>query len=106
MIKTNKEKLNKRVILALTDILILNSLKKEPMCRQELSNWFLREFDIPINGSTLHPIIMKLKKSKLLKIKKTGAKKVFHITPEGEKLRKDMLKTYSNIHKEVLKFIK
>lgn len=102
----SKEKLNKRMILALTDILILNAVKKEPMCRQDLSNWFLKEFNTPVNGSTLHPIVMKLKDNGLLRMKKEGAKKVFYLTPEGEKLRKDMIKTYSDIHKEVLGFIK
>lgn len=101
-----KEKLNRRVILALADILALNAIKKEPMCRQDLSNWFLREFNTPVNGSTLHPILMKLKDNSLLRMKKEGAKKVFYLTPEGEKLRKDMIKTYSDIHKEVLSFIR
>lgn len=101
-----KEKLNKRILLALADILILNVMKKEPMCRQDLSNWFLREFNTPINGSTLHPVLMKLKDNSLLRMKKEGAKKIFYLTPEGEKLRKDMIKTYSDIHKEVLSFIR
>lgn len=102
----DKEKLNKRMILALVDILILNAIKKEPMCRQDISNWFLREFDIPVNGSTLHPVLMKLKDDKLIRIKRKGQKKVFHLTPEGEKLRKDLMKAYSDIHKEVLSFVK
>lgn len=102
----DKRKLNKRVLLALADIIILNTIRKEPMCRQDISTWFLREFDIPINGSTLHPILMKLKNDNLLKIKKEGARKIFHLTPEGERLRKDLIKTYSSIHKEVLSFIK
>lgn len=101
-----KEKLNRRVILALADILILNAVKKEPMCRQDISNWFLREFNTPVNGSTLHPVLMKLKDNSVLRMKKEGAKKVFYLTPEGEKLRKGMIKTYSDIHKEVLGFIK
>lgn len=102
----DKEKLNKRILLALADVIILNAVKKKPMCRQDLSTWFLREFDASINGSTLHPVLMKLKDNSLLRIKKEGAKKVFYLTPEGEKLRKSLIKTYSDIHKEVLGFIR
>ncbi|MDP2906759.1 MAG: helix-turn-helix transcriptional regulator [Nanoarchaeota archaeon] len=101
-----KEKLNRRVILALADILVLNAIKKEPMCRQDISIWFLREFDTYVNGSTLYPILMKLKNIKLIEIKKNGAKKVFYLTPTGDKLRKSMVKAYFDIHKEVLGFIK
>ncbi len=102
----DKEKLNKRVLLALADVIILNAIKKEPMCRQEISTWFLRNFDTPVNGSTLHPVVMRLKDNKLVKIKKDGAKRVFHLTPEGENLRRNLAQNYSNIHKEVLDFIK
>ncbi len=101
----NQEKLNKKIILALIDILILNAIKKKSICKQEISNWFLKEFDIPINGSTLYPIIIKLKGNGLIKIRKEGKKKIFYLTPEGEKSRKILIETYSNIHKELLNFL-
>ncbi len=58
-------KLNRRMLLASADILVLNIIKKEPACGKDISIWFLREFNTFVGSSTLYPILAKFKKNKL-----------------------------------------
>jgi len=97
-----ENRLKRRMLLASADILVLTIIKKKPMCRQEISNWFLIKFNVPINGSTLHPILEKLKDGSFVKIKKEGQKKLFCLTPKGNELKKrTLIRTYINTQKEI-----
>lgn len=97
--------LRKKALLGIMNLLILQWIKKNPLCGQDIINKIFNEFDIKISSGTMYPILFSLIKYKLVSTKLKKKKKLYCLTQKGKKISGFMLKDYLKIQKDLKKFL-
>ena len=98
--------LRKKAILGITDILILNWIKKQPICGQDIMERILKEWNIYVGPGTLYPILYNLQNKDLIESKLYNKKKIYFLTKKGKTLSIKAKKDYFKIQKSILNLLK
>ena len=98
--------LRKKAILGIIDILILNWIKKQPICGQDIMERILKEWNIYVGPGTLYPILYNLQNKSLIESKLYNKKRMYFLTKKGKTISIKAKKDYFKIQKAVLKFLK
>ena len=98
--------LKKKNLLGVIDILILNWVKKQPICGQDIMARVLTEFNISIGPGTLYPILYNLQNKGIIESKLYNKKRMYFLTKKGKTISIKAKKDYFKIQKAVLKFLK
>ncbi|MBU2639299.1 MAG: PadR family transcriptional regulator [Nanoarchaeota archaeon] len=100
------EKLKKKVLLSLLDVLILQLVKEKLMSGPDIIKQIDKEFDILISTGTVYPVLDRLKYQKLIKNKGKNKRRLFSITKAGNNVRVLLTKHYLNIKKDLHPYLK
>ena len=108
MIKRNQyiRDLQKKVLLSLLDVIILQSVKKKPKSGPDIIKQIDKEFNILFSTGTLYPVLDKLKYQKLIKNKGKDKRRLFIITKAGNNVRILLTNHYLNIKKDLHLYLK
>lgn len=98
--------LRKKALLGVVDILILNWVKKQPLCGQNIMKKVLEEFNVYIGPGTLYPILYNLQNKGFVESKLYNKKKIYFLTKKGKQVSAKAQKDYFKINKSILNFLK
>jgi len=98
--------LRKKALLGIIDILILNWIKKQPICGQDIRDRIKGEFTISIGPGTLYPILYNLQKKGFIESKLYNKKRMYFLTKEGKTASIKVKNDYLKISKSILNFLK
>lgn len=96
----------KKALLGIIDLLILNWVKKQPLCGQDIRNKIHREFDLNIGPGTMYPILYQLQNKGFIESKMYNKKKMYFLTKKGKALSTKAKKDYLKIDELILNFLK
>ena len=80
---------------------ILHELSKKSHCGDDLALMIGKRKAEKLTPGTIYPTLKKLRRLKLLKYKKDGRKKMYHLTDEGKKELKKLYKTLKQYFKGI-----
>ena len=96
--------LKKQIIKSITDVLILQALKNDDLCGNEIVNELHSRFGIT-NYGKVYSILSILTKNGLITYKNNpNSKKLYSLTEKGELARKEMLEQYFDIHTKITNY--
>ncbi len=98
--------LRKRFLLGIMDILILQWVKKQPLCGRDIADNVQREFGMKIGPGTLYPILYQMQKKGLIDSKAYCKKRMYFLTKKGMKVSAKANVAYFRIQKSILGFLK
>ncbi|MBC8501001.1 MAG: helix-turn-helix transcriptional regulator [Nanoarchaeota archaeon] len=75
---------------------ILHEVGQKRLCGEDLAKKIGRRKGAMLTPGTIYPALKKLRKKKLVKYRRFGRKKVYQLTPEGEKELMLLYKLFSN----------
>ncbi|MBU0471779.1 MAG: helix-turn-helix transcriptional regulator [Nanoarchaeota archaeon] len=76
--------------------LILHEVGQKRLCGEDLAKKIGRRKGAMLTPGTIYPALKVLRKKKLVKYRRFGRKKVYQLTPEGEKEMELLYKLFSN----------
>lgn len=76
--------------------LILHEVDKKRLCGEDLAKKIGGRKGAMLTPGTIYPALKKLRQKKLVKYRRFGRKKVYQLTPDGEKELKLLYKMFSN----------
>lgn len=94
----------KKSLLGIIDILILNWIRKQPLCGQDINREVLTKFKIEIGPGTLYPILYSLKKRGLIEPRLYNKKKMYFLTKNGKEISTKVQGDYFKIQKLITSF--
>lgn len=108
MVKQNQyfEELQKKVLLSLTDIIILQVIKNNIMSGHDIIKEINKQFNILISSGTIYPILTKLKKQKLIKDIKKNGRRAYYSTRDGKFIRRTLTLHYLGLQKDLRSYLK
>jgi DNA-binding PadR family transcriptional regulator len=80
---------------------ILHELSKKNLCGDDLALKIGKRKKDKLTPGTIYPTLKKLRRLKLVKYKKKGRKKVYHLTEKGEKELKKLYKVLKQYFKGI-----
>jgi len=105
---TNKKKIQKQNASGLLiefkgflSFFILHELSKKTLCGDDLALMIGNRKSEKLTPGTIYPTLKNLRRLKLLKYKKDGRKKMYHLTDEGKKELKKLYKTLKTYFKGI-----
>lgn len=94
-------KLRKKVLFSIIDILILQCIKGNSISGKGIINKIQGHFDVKISPNTIYHILSRLKKCDLVNIKIDKKRNLYFLTNNGKITSKALLKDYVNIQKKI-----
>jgi len=109
--KIKKEKeyvlnFRKKILLGIIDILILNWIKKQPICGQDIMKIVLSNFNVCLGSGTLYPILYNLQNKGFIESKLYNKKKIYFLTKKGKTTSAEVKNDYFKTKKVILNFLK
>jgi len=90
--------LSKKVIKSVLDILILQIIKDEPMCRNKILSEINYKFNISLNSANVYSALSCLQEQGLIIY---NSDKMPTLTKKGEALRKRLMEDYFRLQKTI-----
>lgn len=91
--KTESEYLELKGFLS---FLVLHEVGRKRLCGEDLAKKIGRRKGAMLTPGTIYPALKKLRQKKLVKFRRFGRKKVYQLTPDGEKELEWLYKLFSN----------
>lgn len=98
--------IRKKILLSIIGILILQWIKKKPLCGQEIMNKIKKEFGFSFSSGTLYPILFNLRDRGIIASICIDKKRPYHLTPKGKALLNSMTADCLKLQKDLRSFIK